>query len=61
VNDKKISHRLVALIYAFLQIIISVFVIKSGLSPVYTFLVATLFLVIIYITMKPKLMQQSIK
>lgn len=59
VNDKKISHRLVAFIYALLQVGISAFVIQSNLSPVLTFFMTPLFLVIIYIAVKPKLMQQS--
>lgn len=59
VNDQKISHRLVAFFYAVLQVGISAFVIQSNLSPLLTFLLSPLFLVIIYIVLKPKLMQQS--
>lgn len=58
-NDQKMSHRLVAFIYAFLQVAICVFVIQSNLNPILTFLLTPLFLVIIYIIVKPKLMQQS--
>jgi len=60
VNDQKISHRLVAFIYALLQICISAFIIQSNLNPILVFFLAPLFLVIIYIAVKPKLMQQPI-
>src|SRR5690606_19480000 len=59
-NDQKISHRLVASIYAIIQIGISTFIIQSNLNPVLTFLLAPTLLGIIYIIVKPKLMQQSL-
>lgn len=57
-NDQKLPHRVVTLIYATIQILICIFVIQSRLDPILTFLLAPLFLVIIYVFLKPKLMQK---
>ena len=56
-NEQKMSHLLVATIYAIIQILIICFILSSKLSPITLFLVSTLPLVFIYIVLKPRLMK----
>lgn len=56
-NEQKMSHLLVATIYAIIQILIICFILSSKLSSITLFLVSTLPLVFIYIVLKPRLMK----
>jgi UDP-N-acetylmuramyl pentapeptide phosphotransferase/UDP-N-acetylglucosamine-1-phosphate transferase len=56
-NEQKMSHLLVATIYAIIQILIICFILSSKLSPITIFLISTIPLVLIYVVLKPRLMK----
>lgn len=57
-NEQRMSHLLVATIYAIIQILIICFTLSSELSLIMIFLISTLPLVLIYVLLKPKLMKR---
>jgi len=56
-NEQKISHLLISVVYAVLQLLIIVFAVSTHLSFINAFLISSLPLVIFYILMKPRLMK----
>ncbi|MES2417261.1 MAG: glycosyltransferase family 4 protein [Bacteroidota bacterium] len=56
-NELKIPHLVVSSLYALLQLGIIILIIESSLSPLIITLIALLPLVLIYIGLKPKLME----
>jgi UDP-N-acetylmuramyl pentapeptide phosphotransferase/UDP-N-acetylglucosamine-1-phosphate transferase len=58
-NEQKISHRLVSLIYALVQIVIVAFVLYAELSFPVLFFASTLPLVFLYVLIKPRLMKDK--
>jgi len=56
-NEQKMPHLLVSVIYAIIQSLIIWFVLTSGLSLVAVFLISTLPLVVIYFSLKTKMMR----
>lgn len=56
-NEQKMSHLLVATIYAIIQILIICFILSSKLSPITIFLISTIPLFLIYVVLKPRLMK----
>ncbi len=56
-NEQKISHRLVSVIYASTQLLIIVFILFFDLNFTFLFLISTLPLVFIYVSMKSRLMK----
>jgi len=58
-NEQKVPHRVVSAIYAVLQMLIIVFVLNSDLGFLATLLIASIPLVVFYITMKPVWMKKK--
>src|SRR5690606_19151451 len=58
-NEQKIPHLWVSFVYALIQLLIIGFVLNSQLDLIMVFLISTLPLVIIYFTMKTKMMRNE--
>lgn len=60
VNERGLPHLVVASIYGLLQTVINVFIVSSDFNFGTTFLIVCLPLVIVYVTLKPRLLTKKI-